>query len=68
MKTGLGIFSKEVLTLTVGLNVNCGFVKHLFTAGDEQQRGAVSPVPLRSRPFGAHGSTVASPCLCPCSS
>lgn len=41
MKTGLGMFSKEVLTLTAGLNVNCAFVKRLLTAGDKQQRGVV---------------------------
>lgn len=35
------MFSKEVLTLTAGLNVNYAFVKHLLTAGDKQQRGVV---------------------------
>lgn len=35
------MFSKEVLTLTAGLNVNCAFVKRFLTAGDKQQRGVV---------------------------
>lgn len=32
LKTGLGIFSKEVLTVTAVLNANYGFVKSLFAA------------------------------------
>lgn len=34
LKTGLGIFSKEVLTVTAILNANYGFVKSLFAASD----------------------------------
>lgn len=80
LKTDLGIFSKEVLTATVVLNVNYGFVKHRSAgSGTREVRSAVrtpsrgreeiwcsQPCAARSLLFGAPGSSVVSSCPCPC--
>lgn len=60
LKTDLGVFSKEVLTVTAVLNVNYGFVKRLFAASNI---GVVCSV-VRTGSHGREEIWCSQPCAC----
>lgn len=61
LKTDLGIFSKEVLTVTAVSNVNYDFVKCLFAASDISV--VSSAVRTGLDPTAERRSGIITPCL-----